>query len=112
MARNSVMVRGRLRQSASRDVSYITINAETPCSREILRRHSRMHSRSSCSSLETKTGSVVAGLSTMIEERLLRLRGLEPETGTFIHSGREPQTSHAPQVFHFGVSPKCIQIWR
>jgi hypothetical protein len=27
------------------------------------------------------------------------------------HAGALPQTSHAPQDDHFGVSPKCWQIW-
>ena len=32
-------------------------------------------------------------------------------SGPSIHSGVAPQTSHISHRCHFGVSPKCMQIW-
>ena len=60
-------------------------------------------------SLSGAVGSAVAAITAAFAFRFL---GASAVSGALSHSGLAPQTSHMAQDSHFGVSPKCRQIWR
>src|ERR1051326_5125198 len=101
------MDEGRTRTISSSDVSCSTMKAGTPCSLAVERRHSPKYSRKPKS-------SPLAGLDAgMAIARLLTGIGNADGAGAdFNHFGIFPHTSQPPQEFHFGVSPKCMQICR
>src|ERR1700739_1906625 len=105
MFNNSAIEEGFCWQISSKEVSCSTTNAGTPCSFAIPRRHSRKYSRSSAS-------VCVDDGDRSLSEKPPTKAGRTGLAFAVSHFGLFPQTSQEPHDSHFGVSPKCVQIWR
>src|ERR1700730_8407245 len=97
---------GRLRQISSREESCRTTNDAMFISFAILRRHSRKYSFRSSSTAPAARASTVCG-----PRRVLTADAALGAGAAFTnHAAVLPHTSHAAQVSHLGISPKCAQI--